>query len=65
MSDEQGPAGMRERKRPGPTIDLQAQEIASAPVTEPMAAGTERPQAKTSSGETNPRGWDYHWPMIL
>src|ERR1700704_352143 len=24
MSDEQGPAGSRERKRPGPTIDLQA-----------------------------------------
>src|SRR5882757_1970621 len=43
MSEEQGPPGPRDRKRPGPTIDLRATELASEPVAAgPASADTER-----------------------
>jgi hypothetical protein len=78
MADETPPppgvAGQPERRRPGPTIDLKATEIASAPMGPPRSPPTEpppdepnhdaAPEAQSPSGALH--GWlgAVSWPLV-
>src|SRR5947199_5264449 len=68
MTNQQGPAGPSGnpgRKRPGPTIDLKATEVASGPMSgEEAATGAEqRASAASESPESNPLA-DPPWRLI-